>query len=81
MPWNIQGNSEFDNEFANLDSEVQQELHPMMNDIVRSNNLDSLDFLNRIDGTNIYFISTSDGNHAVIFEDIPFFTIQFLSCF
>jgi hypothetical protein len=81
VPWNIQGNSEFDKEFANLDSDVQSELHPMMHDVITNSNLDSLDFVQRIEGTNIYFISTADGNHAVVFEDIPFFTIQFLSCF
>ena len=79
--WIIQGNSEFDNEFANLPPEIQLELHPMMHEVVTNSTLEDLDFLNHIEGTDLYFFTTHDERYTIAFEIIHFNIIQFLVCF
>lgn len=77
----IQGNTAFDNEFANLPEEVQHELHPMMHEVVTNSNLEELNFLSNVEGTDLYFFSTKNNEYTISFEIIHFNILQFLICF
>lgn len=75
----VEGNSEFDDEFANKDKPIKLELFPMLHTVITSRDPANLPFVNKL-GENTYYFTTRDQKTAVTFELKFFAIIRFLTC-
>lgn len=64
----VEGNSEFDDEFANKDKPIKLELFPMLHTVITSRDPANLPFVNKLGENTYYFTTRSKDNRYIRIE-------------